>query len=58
MTPVEPSPSRKSILLIEDDTELTLLMTDYFGQHGFDVIHYGVSARYHSCMEITARKRA
>ena len=43
MTPVEPSPSRKSILLIEDDTELTLLMTDYFGQHGFDVeaVHDG-----------------
>jgi two-component system response regulator CpxR len=43
VTPVEPSSSRKSILLIEDDTELTLLMTDYFGQHGFDVeaVHDG-----------------
>jgi two-component system response regulator CpxR len=25
----------RPILLIEDDTELTALMTDYFGQHGF-----------------------
>ena len=37
--------ARKSILLIEDDTELTLLMTDYFGQHGFSVeaVHDGRS---------------
>src|SRR5215467_12312318 len=27
----------KSILLIEDDTELCSLMTDYFGQYGFAV---------------------
>lgn len=27
-------------------------------RHGFGVVHYGVSARYYSCMEITARKRA
>lgn len=26
------------------------------GDHGFDVIDYHVSARYYSCMEITARK--
>ncbi len=26
-------------------------------RHGFGVVHYGVSARYYSCMEITARKR-
>ena len=43
MTPSELNPVRKSILLIEDDTELTLLMTDYFGQHGFAVeaVHDG-----------------
>jgi two-component system response regulator CpxR len=43
VTPAEPSPARKSILLVEDDIELTLLMTDYFGQHGFDVeaVHDG-----------------
>ena len=43
VTPTEPSPTRKSILLVEDDTELTLLMTDYFGQHGFCVesVHDG-----------------
>ena len=29
--------ARKSILLVEDDTELTSLMTDYFAQHGFQV---------------------
>lgn len=41
--PTESTPSRKSILLIEDDTELTVLMTDYFGQHGFSVeaVHDG-----------------
>lgn len=45
MTPTEPTTARKSILLIEDDTELTLLMTDYFGQHGFTVeaVHDGRS---------------
>jgi two-component system response regulator CpxR len=33
----------KSILLVEDDTELTSLMTDYFAQHGFAVeaVHDG-----------------
>jgi len=43
VTPSELNPVRKSILLIEDDTELTLLMTDYFGQHGFAVeaVHDG-----------------
>jgi two-component system, OmpR family, response regulator CpxR len=43
VTPAEPSPSHKSILLIEDDTELTSLMIDYFGQHGFHVeaVHDG-----------------
>lgn len=43
MTPADPTLARKSILLVEDDTELTLLMTDYFGQHGFDVeaVHDG-----------------
>jgi two-component system response regulator CpxR len=45
VTPTEPTTARKSILLIEDDTELTLLMTDYFGQHGFTVeaVHDGRS---------------
>ena len=28
--------ARKSILLVEDDTELTSLMTDYFAQFGFE----------------------
>jgi two-component system response regulator CpxR len=43
VTPSEPNSPRKSILLIEDDTELTLLMTDYFAQHGFAVeaVHDG-----------------
>jgi two-component system response regulator CpxR len=43
VTPSDPNSPRKSILLIEDDTELTLLMTDYFGQHGFAVeaVHDG-----------------
>jgi len=43
VTPADPTLARKSILLVEDDTELTLLMTDYFGQHGFDVeaVHDG-----------------
>jgi SAM-dependent methyltransferase len=27
-------------------------------EHGFDVVDYYVSARYYSCMEITARKRS
>jgi two-component system response regulator CpxR len=37
--------SPKSILLIEDDTELTSLMIDYFTQHGFAVhaVHDGGS---------------
>jgi len=37
------TPSIKSILLIEDDTELTSLMNDYFTQHGFkiDAVHDG-----------------
>lgn len=37
------TPSTKSILLIEDDTELTSLMSDYFTQHGFqiDAVHDG-----------------
>ncbi len=41
----EPSSARKSILLVEDDTELTSLMTDYFGQYGFTVeaVHDGRS---------------
>jgi two-component system response regulator CpxR len=30
-------PTSKKILLIEDDSELCLLMKDYFGQHGFSV---------------------
>jgi two-component system, OmpR family, response regulator CpxR len=29
--------ARRSILLVEDDTELTSLMTDYFAQYGFQV---------------------
>jgi len=29
--------SQKSVLLIEDDTDLCLLMTDYFAQYGFRV---------------------
>ena len=31
------TPSAKSILLIEDDAELTSLMSDYFTQHGFQI---------------------
>jgi two-component system, OmpR family, response regulator CpxR len=31
------TPANKSLLVIEDDAELTSLMTDYFGQHGFRV---------------------
>src|SRR5215831_9321107 len=31
------APANKSLLVIEDDAELTSLMTDYFGQHGFRV---------------------
>ena len=43
MAPTEPNPARKSILLVEDDIELTVLMIDYFGQNGFDVegVHDG-----------------
>ena len=43
MAPTEPNPARKSVLLVEDDIELTLLMIDYFGQNGFDVeaVHDG-----------------
>ncbi|HMC59046.1 MAG TPA: response regulator, partial [Candidatus Solibacter sp.] len=36
-TQPDSSPSAKSVLLIEDDSELCLLMTDYFAQHGFRV---------------------
>jgi two-component system response regulator CpxR len=45
VTPAEPNTARKSILLVEDDIELTVLMTDYFGQNGFDVeaVHDGRS---------------
>jgi two-component system response regulator CpxR len=41
--PSDPIAARKSILLIDDDTELTALMTDYFSQHGFAVeaVHDG-----------------
>jgi len=43
VTPPDQNSARKAILLIEDDTELTSLMTDYFGQHGFTVeaVHDG-----------------
>jgi two-component system response regulator CpxR len=43
VAPTEPNPARKSVLLVEDDIELTLLMIDYFGQNGFDVeaVHDG-----------------
>jgi two-component system response regulator CpxR len=45
VTPAEPNTARKPILLVEDDIELTVLMTDYFGQNGFDVeaVHDGRS---------------
>jgi len=41
--PPDQNSARKAILLVEDDTELTSLMTDYFGQHGFTVeaVHDG-----------------
>jgi len=44
-TQPESSPSAKKVLLIEDDSELCLLMTDYFDQHGFRVesVHDGRS---------------
>jgi two-component system, OmpR family, response regulator CpxR len=44
-TQADTSPSAKTILLIEDDSELCLLMTDYFAQHGFRVeaVHDGRS---------------
>jgi two-component system, OmpR family, response regulator CpxR len=37
------TPSPRPILLIEDDSELTALMTDYFAQHGFqaEAVHDG-----------------
>ena len=37
------SPAASKVLLIEDDSELCLLMTDYFAQHGFSVesVHDG-----------------
>jgi two-component system response regulator CpxR len=37
VTPTDTNSSSKFILLVEDDIELTQLMTDYFGQHGFRV---------------------
>jgi two-component system response regulator CpxR len=44
-TRTDTSASAKSVLLIEDDSELCLLMTDYFAQHGFRVesVHDGRS---------------
>ena len=43
MRELDPARSLKSILLIEDDTELCLLMRDYFQQQGFaiEVAHDG-----------------
>jgi len=37
VTTTDNTTARRSILLVEDDTELTSLMTDYFAQHGFQV---------------------
>jgi two-component system response regulator CpxR len=44
-TRTDTGPSPKSVLLIEDDSELCLLMTDYFAQNGFRVesVHDGRS---------------
>lgn len=37
MSTTDTNTARHAILLVEDDTELTSLMTDYFAQHGFQV---------------------
>jgi len=43
VTASEINRSMKSILLVEDDLELCLLMKDYFAQQGFriDAVHDG-----------------
>jgi len=54
MLEVQPRPAApgaaKSVLLIEDDTELAALMTDFFVQHGFriEAVHDGRKGLFRS----------